>query len=380
MSGPLDGVRLIEVAGLGPGPMAAMMLAGMGAAVVRVDRIDPGVPLMPVEPRYEPTLRGRLRIAVDLKQPEGVEVLLALVAGADGLMEGFRPGVAERLGFGPDVCLARNPRLVFGRMTGYGQSGPLAGVAGHDINYIAQTGALHAVGPAEAPVPPLNLVGDYGGGAMLLAFGMVCALLERERSGLGQVVDAAMVDGAALLMTPFYGLVQAGTWSDRRASNLLDGGCPFYGVYATRDGRHMAVGALEAKFFADLVARLGLDPTLPSRQHDRAAWPAMREALASAFLGQDFRTWCEALEGHDCCVSGVRTIAEAAVTDHARARRAFETVDGVSAPVPAPRFSRSGDGRPRAATAAASDTDMVLDRAGYSTERISRLRKSGVVS
>ena len=360
--------------------MAAMMLAGMGAEVIRVDRVDPGEQLMPVEPRHDPTLRGRLRIALDLKQAEGIEVLLALVAGADAFMEGFRPGVAERLGFGPDVCLARNKRLVFGRMTGYGQHGPLSGVAGHDINYIAQTGALHAIGLAGAPVAPLNLVGDYGGGAMLLAFGTVCARLERERSGLGQVVDAAMVDGAALLMTPFYGLVQAGTWSDRRGANLLDGGCPFYGVYATRDGRHVAVGALEAKFFAELVARLGLDPTLPSRQYDRAAWPAMREALALAFLGRDFGAWCEELEGRDCCVSGVRTIAEAAETGHARARRAFETVDGVAAPMPAPRFGRSGEGRPRAAVAAGSDTDLVLERAGYSPGQIEGLRARGAVA
>ena len=379
--GPLAGLRIVEIAGIGPGPLAAMLLSDLGAEVIRIDRLHPGAPVLDIEPHRDVVLRGRRSIMVDLKQPGGLAVLLALVDKADGLIEGFRPGVAERMGFGPAVCLARNPGLVFGRMTGYGQTGPLAQSAGHDINYIAQVGALHAIGRAgERPVPPLNLVGDYGGGAMLLAFGMVCALLERARSGLGQVVDAAMIDGAATLMAPFFGLLAAGAWADQRGVNLLDGGCPFYDTYPTRDGRFMAVGALEPKFFAELIARLGLDPSLAGRQYDRTAWPHIRAALGAMFLTRDFDAWCAMLEQTDCCTTGVRSLAEAPHTAHSQARGAFATMDGVAQPAPAPRFGRSAAGPPAPPEPPGRHTDAVLAELGHTPAAIAALRQAGIVA
>ncbi len=340
--GPLNGLRVLELAGIGPGPHAAMMLGDMGAELVRIDRPGAGDGLLSLKPQHDVVSRGRRSVALDLKDPAQVATLLRLVERADGLIEGFRPGVMERLGLGPDVCLDRNPRLVYGRITGFGQAGPLAQAAGHDLNYLSLTGALQAMGrPGSPPPPPLNLVADYGGGAMFLAFGMVCALLERERSGAGQVVDAAMVDGVAALSAMFFGLRAAGLWSDARGSNLLDGGAPFYDTYQTKDGRMVAVAALEAKFFAELAARIGLGHHFVAGQHDQALWPELRAQMRSIFNGKTRDEWVALLEGTDCCVTGVLSFGEAPSHPHNVARATFVDVDGTVQPAPAPRFSRS---------------------------------------
>src|SRR5215211_743357 len=352
--GPLQGVRVVELASIGPGPFCAMLLADLGAEVLAVDRPATGQGGWPAL-----FARGRRRVAVDLKHPEGPGLVLDLVAGADALVEGFRPGVAERLGIGPDACLARNPRLVYGRVTGWGQEGPLAGSAGHDIDYIALAGALHPVGPADGPpVPPLNLLGDFGGGGMLLALGVVAALLEAARSGRGQVVDAAMVDGAALLTTQLHELLAAGLWTDRRGANLLDGGAPFYGVYETADGRHLAVGALEPQFWAELLERLGLDAAELPAQLDRNGWPELRERLAALFRTRPRDEWCELLAGTDACVAPVLGLGEAPAHRHNRARGTFVDVGGVVQPAPAPRFSRTPPGPPQPPARAGEHTDQ----------------------
>ena len=370
--GPLAGLRIIEIAAIGPAPLCAMMLADMGAEVIRIDRTDAAAALLPIAPEHDIVARGRRALALDLKSPAGIAALLRLIEGADGLIEGFRPGVAERLGFGPDACLVRNPRLVYGRMTGYGQTGPLAQAAGHDINYIALTGALHAIGPAGGdPVPPLNLVGDYAGGTMFLAFGMACAFVERGRSGLGQVVDAAMVDGVNVLMSLFHTLRAAGMWETARAANLLDGGAPFYATYRTADDRHVAVGALEPKFFAELARRIGLDPAFVRAQHDRALWPAMRARMAAIFATRTRDDWAAELAATDSCVSPVLTLDEAAPHPHAVARAAF---DGQGHPAPAPRFSRSAPG-----PAVGAGGDAVLRDFGFGAAEIAALRSGGAV-
>ena len=310
--GPLQGLRVVELASIGPGPMCAMLLADLGADVVRVDRLEPSGLGVPMAPRFDVHGRNRRSVAIDLKAAAGRDAVLRLVERADVLIEGFRPGVAERLGLGPAECQARNPRLVYGRMTGFGQSGPLAQAAGHDLNYIALTGALHAIGPAGgAPVPPLNLVGDYGGGALYLAFGLLAAIYERQSSGRGQVVDAAMVDGAASLMSVFNGLRAAGGWSEQRGSNLLDGGAPFYGVYETADGRHVALGPLEPKFFAEFARRVGLPERYVRGQHDRSLWPEMRAAIAGIVRTRTRDQWCAQLEGTDACFAPVLSLDEA---------------------------------------------------------------------
>lgn len=341
--GPLEGIRVVELAGIGPGPFCAMMLADMGAEVLRVDRAGAGAKPDPIgnPGRCGITNRGRRSVAVDLKRPQGVEAVLRLVQGADALVEGFRPGVMERLGLGPEVCLARNPRLVFGRMTGWGQTGPLAPVAGHDINYIALTGALHAVGePGRGPVPPLNLVGDFGGGGMLLAFGIACALLEARTSGQGQVVDAAMTEGTAALMAMVYGFKAMGEWRNQRGANIIDGGAHFYGTYECADGKWVAVGAIEPQFYALLLERAGAaDPAL--RTQDPAAWPDLRPRLAALFRTRTRTQWCELLEGTDACFAPVLDLDEAPAHPHNRAREAFVEVDGVVQPAPAPRLSRT---------------------------------------
>ena len=376
--GPLAGIRLIEVAGIGPGPMAAMMLGDLGADVIRVDRANPGGLALVREPRFQVHNRSRRSVAVDLRKPGGAEVVLRLAERADGLMEPFRPGVAERLGIGPDACLARNPRLVYGRMTGWGQEGPLAGAAGHDINYIALAGALHAIGTPETPVPPLNLVGDYGGGGMLLAFGMVCGLLEAGRSGKGQVVDAAMVDGTALLMGAAFGMHAAGLWSDRRGENILDGGAPYYNVFETRDGKHVCVGSIEPQFYALLLKKTGLAESDLPAQNDRGAWPAMRARLAAIFRTRSREEWCALMEGTDVCFAPVLSMAEAPRHPQAQARAAFVELDGVTQPAPAPRFSRTKpEARPPRESGA--DTDEVLREAGFSEAELSELREAGVV-
>jgi alpha-methylacyl-CoA racemase len=376
--GPLQGLRVIELASIGPGPFCAMLLADMGADVVRIDRTEPSDLGVPTDKRFEVTGRSRRSAAIDLKSPAGRDAVLRLVDRADVLIEGFRPGVAERLGLGPEHCQARNPRLVYGRMTGFGQTGPLAMAAGHDIHYIALTGALHAIGPAGGkPVPPLNLVGDYGGGALYLAMGLLAALVERQSSGRGQVVDAAMVDGAGSLASIFYGLKAAGRWTDERGSNLLDGGAPFYDTYETADGGYVAVGALEPKFFAELVKRTGIDDGFVKRQYDKRAWPELRAALAAAFRGRTRDEWCTLLEGTDACFAPVLSLDEAPRHAHVQSRGGFVEVGGVVQPGPAPRFDRSGSRSPQPAPAVGTHTDEVLAEAGLSADEIAALHASG---
>jgi alpha-methylacyl-CoA racemase len=308
MSGPLTGIRVVEIGGIGPGPFCAMLLADLGADVLRVDRVAGGGLVGPSDDHSTELLnRGRRSIAVDLKHPDGPEVVLSLVEQADVLLEGFRPGVTERLGIGPDACLARNPRLVYGRMTGYGQDGPMAQAVGHDLNYVAQSGALSMIGRhGQPPTPPLSLVGDFGGGGMVLALGICAALVERQTSGRGQVIDAAMVEGAALLATPFFGYVQNGSWSTERGTNIVDSGAPFYDVYETSDGRWLSVAAMEPQFYAALLSVLGLDgdPDLPE-QHDHAAWPAMKERFAAVIRTRTRDEWCAAAAGVEACVAPV---------------------------------------------------------------------------
>jgi alpha-methylacyl-CoA racemase len=343
MSGPLTGIRVVEFAGIGPGPFACMLLADLGADVVRIDRLEPSGLGIGRDPKQDVVARGRRSAALDLKSPEGVALARDIAAKADILIEGFRPGVMERLGLGPEEMLTANPRLVYGRMTGWGQHGPLAPAAGHDINYIALSGALHAIGRAgEKPVPPLNLVGDFGGGALYLAFGVMAALIEAGRSGKGQVVDAAMTDGAASLMTPFYAMFAAGRWRDERGVNLLDSGAPWYDTFACACGRFVAVGAIEAKFYAELIDKLGLagEPGLP-KQWDTAHWPALRERLARRFLERTRDEWCALLEGSDACFAPVLSLAEAPDHRHNAARGTFVTEGGIRQPAPAPRFSRT---------------------------------------
>jgi alpha-methylacyl-CoA racemase len=372
-------MRVIELASIGPGPMCAMLLADLGADVVRIDRLEPSGLGLPVEPRHEVHGRSRRSVALDLKAPAALDAALRLVDRADVLIEGWRPGVAERLGIGPEVCQARNPGLVYGRMTGFGQTGPLAHAAGHDLNYIALTGALHAIGPAGGkPVPPLNLVGDYGGGALYLAFGLMAALYERQHSGRGQVVDAAMVDGASSLMSIFHGLQAAGAWGEPRGGNLLDGGAPFYDTYETADGRHIALAALEPKFFAELAQRLGLEERFVKRQYDRRLWPEMRAAMAAVVLGRTRDDWCRELEGSDACFAPVLSLDEAPGHPQARQRDAFVSVDGVMQPAAAPRFDRSRPASPTRAPKLGEHTDMVLAEAGISADEITALRAAGM--
>jgi alpha-methylacyl-CoA racemase len=374
--GPLQGFRLIEISGIGPGPYCAMVLADMGAEVIQVLRPGPpGFGAGGGRPEYDLLARGRRSVGVDLKRPEGVAALLRLVEGADGLFEGFRPGVMERLGLGPDVCCARNPRLVYGRMTGFGQEGPLAQAAGHDINYIALAGALAHMGRAgQAPTPPLNLVGDFGGGGLLLAFGMVCALLERTRSGKGQVVDAAMIDGAAALMTIFHGAQQSGFWSDTPGTNLLDTGAPFYDVYECSDGKHVSIGSIEPQFYAKLLELTGLAAEDLPGQLDRDHWPKLRERFRALFRTRTRDEWTALLEGSDACFAPVLTMAEARRHPHNRARNMFVEVAGVEQPGPAPRFSRTPATVQRPASKPAADTDAVLADWGFSREDVARLR------
>jgi alpha-methylacyl-CoA racemase len=376
--GPLSGVRVIEIASLAPAPFGCMILADLGADVLRIDRAERCGPDAP-QPS-DPLSRGRRSIGLNLKDPAAIDLLLRLAAEADVLVEGFRPGVAERLGFGPEVCAARNPRLIFARMTGWGQDGPLAPTAGHDIDYIAISGALGMVGRAgESPVPPVNLIGDFGGGGMLLALGILAAMIERAGSGQGQVVDAAMVDGSALLTSFVYGLRAAGGWQDSRGTNLLDGGAPFYDTYATADGQYVAVGALEPQFYAALLQGLGLaDAGLPP-QHDRQRWPELRQRFTDAFASRSRAEWEQVFAGTDACVSPVLSLAEAPAHPHALARDAFVSVGGVTQPAPAPRFGRTAAGQPAAPPRPGADTDAVLAGLGLSGRDIAGLRARGVV-
>ena len=372
--GPLSGYRIIELAGIGPGPFCGMMLSDMGAEVIRVDRIS-GSQSAPKDVLQ----RNRKSIAVDLKSPEGKEVVLSLVETADGLFEGFRPGVTERLGLGPEDCMARNKKLVYGRMTGWGQSGPLAHAAGHDINYIGLAGALHAIGePGGKPVPPLNLIGDFGGGGMLLAYGMVCALLEAQKSGEGQVVDAAMVDGAASLMAMFFGMTDRG-FIEERGANLLDGGSHFYNTYETADGKHICVGSIEPQFYALLVQHSGVNAQDFESQMDRGSWPEKRETLEAIFKAKTRDEWCQIMEGTDICFAPVLSIWEAPDHPHNKHRETFIDVDGVTQPAPSPRFSRTQASVTGSARIPGQDTADVLADIGFSNEKIGELRSAGIV-
>lgn len=378
--GPLHGLKVVEIVGIGPGPFAAMLLADLGAEVIRVDRAD-RVGKDKGTFQFDFLARGRRSIGVDLKHPQGVETVLRLLERSDALIEGFRPGVMERLGLGPDVCLARNARLVYGRMTGWGQTGPLAERAGHDIDYIALTGALHAIGRAgEAPVAPLNLVGDFGGGGLLLAFGMVCAIRQASISGAGQVVDAAMVDGSALLMTMAHSMQAMGFDRDERGVNLLDTGAPFYETYATADGKYVAVGAIEPQFYAQLIAGLELNPVTLPAQMDRGKWPEMKALFAEIFRQKTRAEWCAIFEGKDACVAPVLSTAEAKEEPHLRARNTFVKVGAFVQPAPAPRFSASTLDVPKPAVRAGENTEAVLAELGLSGDEIALLRSGGAVA
>ena len=379
--GPLTGYRIIEIAGIGPGPFCGMLLADLGAEVIRVDRVST-VQAGPGEmTRADHMGRGRRSLAVDLKTPGGVEAVLRLAATADALFEPFRPGVAERLGIGPDVCLARNPKLVYGRMTGWGQEGPYAQMAGHDINYIALAGALAPIGrKGQGPIPPLNLVGDYGGGGMLLAFGLLAALLETQRSGKGQVVDAAMVDGAAILMTVFYGLYAAGNWSLERGTNMLDTGAHFYDVYETADGEYVSIGSIEPQFYAELLRLTGLEKESLPDQMDRSGWSALKEKMAAIFRTKSRDEWCAIMEGSDVCFAPVLSLAEAPEHPHNQQRSLFVEVGGLRQPAPAPRFSRTANAAPLPPPRAGGQTDEILRAAGFSQAEIQSLRGDGAVA
>jgi alpha-methylacyl-CoA racemase len=376
--GPLHGVKVVELQGIGPGPFCGMMLADMGAEILRIDRSTAvGRPANPADV----LARGRNSIAVDLKNPEGVETTLRLIDDADILIEGFRPGVTERLGLGPEVCHARNEGLIYGRMTGWGQTGSMAQVAGHDINYISLSGALHAIGSAgEKPVPPLNLVGDFGGGGMLLAFGIVAALHERNQSGKGQVIDAAMTEGSALLMNAVFGLMNKGSWTHDRGTNLLDGGAHFYDTYETSDGKWISIGSMEPQFYALLLEKTGLGQMegLPA-QMSREDWPELKVQLTRIFKTKTRQQWDDLMLGTDICYSPVLTLDEARVHPHNAARKSFVEQDGIHQAAPAPRFSRTEVELPGSTVAPGAQTIAVLKAAGFTEDEIEGLTASGAV-
>ena len=380
MAGPLSGYRVVEIAGIGPGPFAAMLLADLGAEVLRVERAQSVRGPAPDTPAADISLRGRRNIALDLKHPDGAATLLDLVGAADAIIEGFRPGVMERLGVGPDECLARNPKLVYGRMTGWGQDGPYAAWSGHDINYISLAGALAHYGRAgEAPVPPLNMIGDFGGGGMLLAFGVVCGLLESAKSGQGQVIDAAMVDGSAVMMAMFWGMKQAGFFDEtRRGQNLLDTGAHFYDVYRCADGHYISVGSIEPQFYAELMRLTGLseDPEF-ALQMDRNLWPVLKGRLEKLFHTKTRDEWCALMEGTDACFAPVLTMSEAAEHPHNVARQTFIDVAGTRQPAPAPRFSRSRPEVARPPAHAGQHTREVLLDWGLAADVVDGLFASG---
>lgn len=379
MPGALEGLRFVELAGLGPAPFAAMMLADHGAKVIRIHAPKPRRGIPSVDTVADVLARNRSSVAIDLKHPEGRALALDLVSRADGFVEGFRPGVAERLGLGPHDCFAVNPRLAYGRMTGWGQDGPKAHEAGHDINYIALTGVLGATGPRERPLPPLNLVGDFGGGGMLLAFGLLAAVLSARTTGRGQVVDAAMTDGAALLSSMIHGFRSAGAWRDAREANLLDGGAYFYTTYACADGGHVAVGAIEPQFHAAFLGALGLDPAAFD-QADQPRWPQARARLAEVFLRHPRPYWEALFEGTDACVSPVLGWDEAASHPHNRARATFRQVDGHLQPAPAPRFSGTPPSEPVPPGLPDAAPARVLARWSISEDRAVRLMGAGILT
>jgi alpha-methylacyl-CoA racemase len=379
--GPLAGIKIVELVGIGPGPFACMLLADLGADVIRVDRAQNVAGGDPESPPLDLLARGRRSIGVDLKSPAGVETVLRLVDQADVLIEGFRPGVMERLGLGPDACAKRNPKLVYGRMTGWGQEGPLASAAGHDINYISLTGALHTIGRnGQAPVPPLNLVGDFGGGTMYLIMGVLAALVERQSSGKGQVVDTAMTDGSASLMTIFYGLMHLGFWKDERGTNMLDTGAHFYDVYETKDGKYVSIGSIEPQFYALLLKHTGLaGETLPA-QFDRDQWPALKEKVAGIIRSKTRDEWCAIMENTDVCFAPVLSMSEAPSHPHNVARGTFTEVKGVVQPAPAPRFSRTPGAIQCPPAHPGQHTDEALADWGFSAADIAKLRESNAIA
>lgn len=380
--GPLHGIKIIEFAALGPAPMGAMILADLGAEVVRIERKRaPGA--KPASELFDPAIdilnRNRRVVTLDLKKPEGLAAARRLIAAADGLIEGFRPGVMERLGLGPDECIKANPRLVYGRMTGWGQTGPLAPTAGHDINYLSLSGALHAIGePGGKPVVPLNLVADCGGGAMLLVVGVLAALLEARGSGRGQVVDAAMTDGSALLMTMMYTLKAMGQWSQQRGSNLLDGGAPFYDTYRCADGKYVSIGPIEPQFYAEFLQTAGITDPDFAHQWDRARWPELKARLAAHLATRPRDAWCELFAGSDACIAPVLDMDEAPKHPHNQARGTFIDIDGVMQPAPAPRFSRSTPARPRPPAPGVTDEGALADW-GFSPAAIDALKTAGAI-
>lgn len=375
--GPLKGLKIIEMAGIGPGPFCGMVLADLGAKIIRVDRAS----AIGTGSKQDAANRGKKSIAVDLKSEEGVEVVLKLVETADAIFEGFRPGVMERLGLGPDVCSERNERIVFGRMTGWGQEGPLANAAGHDINYISLTGALAAIGrPGSPPVPPLNLIGDFGGGGMLLALGLLAALLESKESKKGQVVDAAMTDGSALLMTMIYSMYSSGMWKTSMGSNLLDGGSHFYDTYECKDGKFISLGSIEPQFYALLCQIAELDESIFGKQMSRDSWPEQKEAIKKIILDKTRDEWCELMEGTDVCFAPVLDMSEAPKHPHNIERKTFIDLEGVTQPAPAPRFSRTEPEVVSSPSVVGEHTDEVLTSIGFSDEDINTLKTSGAVA
>ncbi|WP_082341006.1 CaiB/BaiF CoA-transferase family protein [Pseudomonas sp. MIACH] len=380
MAGPLTGFKVVELAGIGPGPMCAMLLADLGATVIRVDRKEP-VKLGIERPlQYNTLLRNRYAIALDLKDPMGVETVLKLVEQADALIEGFRPGVTERLGLGPDDCLARNPQLIYGRMTGWGQTGPMAAYAGHDLNYLALTGVLDAIGrEGQPPTIPLNLLGDYAGGSLYLALGILAGVLEARQSGKGQVVDAAIVDGAAHLATTFFGMLAAGIWKEGRGTNITDSGSPFYDCYACKDGKFISVGPIESKFYDQLLRLMDIDPVSLGAQMDRSAWPKAKQIIAERFLSRSRDEWVSLLEASDACAAGVLSFTEATEHPHLKARGTFVKVDGVVQPAPAPRFSRSEPSTPTAPKPVTPENTNAALAAWFSASEIAALRGDGII-
>ncbi|MEK6192663.1 MAG: CoA transferase [Deltaproteobacteria bacterium] len=370
--GPLEGIKILEVGGIGPGPFCGMMLSDMGADIVRIERRG-GLSL--TDPKYDLLTRNRRSVFIDLRKPEGVETVLKMVEQVDALQEGFRPGVMEKLGLSPEVCLERNPKLVYGRMTGFGQEGPLAKAAGHDINYISMSGALHAIGrKGEKPVPPLNLVGDFGGGGMMLAFGMVCALFEAQKSGKGQVVDTAMIDGSAALMAMIYGLKAAGLWTDRCGVNLLDTGAHFYDTYETADGKFISIGSIEPQFYALLLELAEIDDPEFKEQFDRTKWSSLKTKLDDLFKTKTRDVWCDLMEGTDICFAPVLSLDEAPQHPHNQKRMTFVEVEGVVQPAPAPRFSRTKPELKTAPPIPGQDTQLVLEDFGLTVDEIEALK------
>ncbi len=380
MAGPLAGLKIIEMVGIGPAPFCAMLLADMGAEVIRIDRSGSFDASGVAGSRFDVLSRSRKSLCIDLKKPGAREVMLELISQADGLIEGFRPGVMERMGLGPDDCLSVNSKLVYGRMTGWGQDGPLSKYAGHDINYIAVSGILNMIGKAnEAPMPPVNFLGDFGGGGMLLAFGLLAALLETKSSGVGQVVDAAMAEGASLLAAMIWGYRAAGAWNDERGTNIIDGGSHFYGTYICADGKYIALGAVEPQFYAQLCEKAGLTDTEFESQMDAALWPALKVKVAQIFLGKTQAQWCELMEGVDACFSPVLEWDDTPLHPHNMARQSFVDIEGVVQPAPAPRYSRTRPERPTSAVLPGTNTTEILTAWGVSGERQAELRRNGVI-